>query len=107
MIYEWRIYEVVPGKMPNIVRRFGEITNALFQRHGIDVVGYWTTTVGANDQFVYMLRWKDMTHRQEVWAKFQADPEWQQKRAETVKDGEIVARVTNSILTPTSYSPLQ
>lgn len=107
MIYEWRIYEAVPGKMPNIVRRFGEITNALFKKHGVDVVGYWTTAVGANDQFVYMLRWESLEARTRIWAAFQADPEWQKARAETVKDGEIVSRVTNSLLTPTNYSPLQ
>ncbi len=107
MIYEWRVYEVVPGKMPNMVRRFGEVTDALFKKHGIDVVGYWTTTIGANDQFVYMLHFESFEHRQKAWSSFQADPEWQQKRAESVKDGEIVARVTNSILTPTRFSPLQ
>lgn len=107
MIYEWRIYEVVPGKMPNLYRRFGEITNDLFKRHGIDVVGYWTTVVGPNDQFVYMLRFESLEARDKQWAAFQADPEWTQKRAETVKGGEIVARVTNQILRPTAYSPLQ
>lgn len=107
MIYEWRIYEVVPGKMPNITRRFGEITDAIFKRHGIEVVGYWTTAIGPNDQFVYMVRFENLEARDKAWASFQADPEWNQKRAETVKDGEIVARVTNQILRPTAYSPLQ
>lgn len=107
MIYEWRVYEAVPGKMPNIVRRFGEITDALFKKHGIDVVGYWTTVIGANDQFVYLVRFNDLEHRQKAWASFQSDPEWQKARAETVKDGEIVARVTNSILRPTDFSALQ
>ena len=64
MIYEWRVYEVMPGKMPNMVRRFGEVTDALFKKHGIHVVGYWTTTIGANYQFVYMLRFESFDYRQ-------------------------------------------
>jgi len=36
-----------------------------------------------------------------------ADPEWQTKRAETEKDGAIVAKVVNSILQPTAFSSVK
>jgi hypothetical protein len=41
MIYEYRAYYIVPGRMPDIQRRFGDITMKLFGKHGIRVVGFW------------------------------------------------------------------
>jgi hypothetical protein len=35
------------------------------------------------------------------------DPEWLKARAETEKDGPIVAKVTNYILEPTHYSSVR
>jgi hypothetical protein len=40
MIYEWRIYEVMPGKMNLLHDRFQKITLKLFEKHGIKVVGF-------------------------------------------------------------------
>jgi hypothetical protein len=36
-----------------------------------------------------------------------ADPEWLAARAETEKNGPIVARIENRLLSPTSYSRLR
>ena len=41
------------------------------------------------------------------WSAFQNDPEWKAKRAETEKDGPIVASVANMILSPTSFSSVK
>ena len=34
MLYELRTYEAMPGKLPNVVRRFGDFTAQAFERHG-------------------------------------------------------------------------
>jgi hypothetical protein len=49
----------------------------------------------------------DAGKRPEKWNAFQADPEWHAQRAETEKNGAIVARVENSILQPTSFSAVK
>jgi hypothetical protein len=36
-----------------------------------------------------------------------ADPDWHRVRAESEKDGPIVARVRNELWRPTPYSPMQ
>src|SRR5437667_9297842 len=41
MIYEYRAYYVMPGRMPDIQKRFAEITLNLFKKHGI-IVGLAT-----------------------------------------------------------------
>src|SRR5260370_7387143 len=42
VVYELRIYHVVPGKIENLVARFRDHTMKLFADHGIKSVAYWT-----------------------------------------------------------------
>jgi hypothetical protein len=106
MIYELRTYAVVPGRMPALHKRFSEVTLGHFARHGIKVVGFWTSDIGgASNELVYMLAFDSLADREQRWAAFQSDTEWQEKRALSERDGPIVARVTNAILRATPYSP--
>ncbi len=107
MIYEWRVYEVVPGKMPALHDRFQRITLKLFQKHGIRVVGFWEATVGTSNTLYYMLAFESMAEKERLWNSFISDPEWVEARKETERDGPIVQRVSNMLLTPTVYSPMK
>ena len=80
MIYELRTYEAVTGRMPALHKRFAETTLALFAKHGIKVVGFWTSDIGgASNELVYMLAYESLADREQRWSAFAADPEWQQK----------------------------
>lgn len=107
MIYEYRVYEAMPGKLPALNTRFREVTLRLFEKHGLKVVGFWETVVGTSNQLHYMLSFQNLGDRERAWAAFGADAEWQAARAESEKDGPLVARIQNSIWRPTDYSPLQ
>lgn len=107
MIYELRSYDVVPGRMPAMHARFQNHTMGLFRKHGIEVVGFWEVVVGTSNVLHYVVRFEDLGHRERAWAAFGADPEWQRVRAESERDGAIVARVRNEIWRPVPYSPMQ
>ena len=107
MLYELRIYEVVPGKLEAMKARFVNHAIPLWKKHGIKLVGFWEPLVGTSNQLVYILEFHDMGHREKVWQAFMDDPEWRKARQETEKDGPLVARVINSFLRPTLFSPLQ
>ena len=107
MIHELRIYEAVPGKLPELNQRFETITLALWEKHGIRQAGFWTAEIGTSNELVYLLEWQSLAEREQKWSAFQADPEWNEKRAQTEANGPIVARVRNSILRPTRYSKVQ
>jgi heme-degrading monooxygenase HmoA len=107
MIYELRIYEVVPGRLPDLNRRFETITTKIWDRLGIKQAGFWTADVGTSNELIYLLAWESLAEREQKWTAFQADPEWNEKRAKTEENGAIVARVRNSFLRPTSYSSVQ
>ena len=108
MLYELRIYECVPGKLPDLLKRFDTITLKLWEKHGIKQAGFFTTVVGeSNQDLTYFLAWESLADREKKWAAFQSDQEWITKRAETEKDGQIVMNVSNQMLAPTAFSSVK
>jgi hypothetical protein len=107
VIYEIRIYDAMPGKLPALNDRFANITLGYFEKYGIKSVGYWTDVIGISGRLTYMLAFDDLAHRDRAWAAFGADQERIARFAETEKDGPLVARVENRIMRPTAYSPMQ
>lgn len=108
MIHELRIYHCLPGRLPALLKRFETVTLGLWQKHGIRQAGFWTVAIGeSNLALYYLLEWESLAEREQKWAAFQADPEWQAKRAESERDGPIIERVVNQILQPTSFSSVR
>jgi len=108
MIYELRIYHCVAGRLPDLLKRFETITLPIWERHGIRQAGFWTTWIGeSNQDLTYMLAWESMAEREEKWNAFAADPEWLEKRAGTEANGQIVASLSSSFLTPTAFSSVK
>ncbi len=108
MIYELRIYRTLPGRLPNLLARFQNHTLRIWERHGIRQAGFWTTLVGeSNYDLTYLLAWDSLADREVKWPAFAADPEWLAARAESEKDGQIVANISNQFLIPTAFSSVQ
>ena len=108
MVHELRVYHIVPGRMPAILKRFDTVTCRLFEKHGIKQVGFWTVAIGeSSSDLVYMLQWESLADRDKKFAAFAADSEWIEARAKSEADGPIVASITNSILMPTSFSAMK
>ena len=105
MIYELRIYRCVPMRLPALLKRFDTITLKIWEKHGIKQAGFWTTLIGeSNHDLFYMLAWESLAEREKKFGAFMSDPEWIAARAETEKDGPIVATLSSEILVPTSFS---
>jgi hypothetical protein len=108
MIYEMRVYRCLPGRMPALLNRFQNATLAIWERYGIRQAGFWTTLIGeSNQDLTYMLAWESMAEREKIWTAFHADPEWVAKRAESEKDGPIIANINSSFLQPTAFSSVK
>ena len=108
MIYELRIYHCIPGRLPALLKRFETITLDLWKRRGIRQAGFWTVLIGeSNQDLYYMLAWESMAEREQKWTAFMSDPEWIAKRAESEKDGAIIANVSNQFLMPTAFSSVK
>ena len=108
MVHELRVYHIVPGRMPAILKRFDTVTCRLFEKHGIKQVGFWTVAIGeSTSDLVYMLQFESLADREKKWAAFQSDPDWISARAKTEEDGQIVANIVNQLLVPTSFSSVK
>jgi len=108
MLYELRVYHCMPGRLPDLMKRFDTITLKLWDQHGIRQAGFWTTLIGeSNHTLTYMVAWESLAEREQKWAKFGADPEWIKARAQTEANGPLLTKVTNEILQPTSFSSVK
>ena len=105
MIHELRVYHCASGRLPALLKRFETTTLALWEKHGIRQAGFWTVEIGeSNQDLFYLLEWESLAEREAKWTAFQNDPEWHAKRAESERDGPIVASLGNTILRPTAFS---
>jgi hypothetical protein len=108
MLYELRIYHCISGRLPALLKRFETVTLRMFEKHGIRQAGFWTTQIGeSNNDLYYLLAWESLAERERKMAAFMADPEWLAARAESERDGPIVASIKNMILQPTAFSAVK
>lgn len=107
MLYELRVFDVVPGKLPALNDRFEHVTMPIFEKYGMKVVGFWTDEIGTSNRLTLMLAFEDAAQRAKAWASFSTDHEWIAKSAESERDGPLIAKITNTLMAPTSYSPMK
>ena len=119
-VYEMRVYYTHDGKFDDIISRFENHTTKLFDKHGFNNVGYWTTLKkdslsfadkfifqnDGKDALVYIVSFKDMDTRNQSWESFINDPEWISVFEESRKDGPIVREIEQVFLSPTIFSNL-
>ena len=113
-VYELRVYHAVPGRMDRLLGRFPKEV-AIFKRCGMPGVAFWTpaedggpegpAAIKAGQTLVYMLHHASREAARANWAKFRADPEFLAVKAESEKDGPIVAKVESTFLQRTDFSP--
>ncbi len=108
MIYEQRIYHAMPGRMPDLLSRFEQVTLPIWARLGIRPAGFWTVLVGGSNQdLIYLLAWDSMAEREQKWAAFSADPEWLEKRRKTEQNGPLISSLSNAFWQPTAFSTVR
>jgi hypothetical protein len=103
--FELRTYTVQPDSPGNIDvlhKRFREVSQRLFLKHGMNVIGFWQP-VAMPDTLVYMLAYKDNAARDAEWAAFNADPEWVKART----DMNVRLMVNQVFMNAADYSPLK
>ena len=108
-VYELRIYICNPGKLDALHARFRDHTCQLFQKHGMEVVGFWTPTQGAEakDTLYYIVAFPSVEAQKKAWRAFETDPEWKRAKGDSEKNGVLVKKVISKNLTATDYSPIR
>lgn len=108
VIYELRIYYAMPGRLPDLHRRFENVVLPMWKERDIRPVGFWTVVVGPNSQALYyLLQWNGMAERESRFNAFRSDPEWIRRREETERNGPLVEHNESMFLQPTPYSNMK
>ena len=109
MIYELRTYYVHPGKDADIHKRFREHTMAIFEKHGMKNIGYWSPAEPKEDSpaLIYIVAHANREQAKVNWKEFSMDPEWQAVQKASEANGKIVSKVESVFLNPTDYSQLK
>jgi hypothetical protein len=108
-VFELRTYYCYPGKLDALKTRFREHTTKIFEKHGMQNIGYWTFEDEPlkDNTLVYIIAHESRDAAKKNWAEFGADPEWQKVRADSEANGKIVEKVDSKFLDPTDFSKLQ
>jgi hypothetical protein len=108
-VFEIRTYTTEPGKLEALLARFRDQTSKLFEKHGIENVGYWTPAdePHASDTLIYVIAHPSRDAAKKNWDAFIADPEWHKARDESEASGKIVSKVESVYMKPTDFSPLK
>ena len=107
-IFELRVYHCFDGKLPGLLKRFREHTMALFERHGITNVAYWTPVDDGElkgKTLFYVIKYPSREEATIRWKAFANDPEWKAVSAASEADGKLVEHVDSTFLEMTDFSP--
>jgi hypothetical protein len=105
-LFELRTYTAVPGKLENVVARFRNHTVKLFEKHGMENIGYWVAK-DTPDTLIYIVAHKNKAAADASWAAFRKDPEWAKVKAETEARGRIVEKVVSVYMGPVDFSKMK
>lgn len=109
-VYELRIYTANEGKLEALKARFRDHTVALFKKHHLNVIGYWTPSSDdpkSKDTLIYIVAHKSREEAAQNWKAFDTDPEWVKVKAESEKGGPLVKKYDSTFMDATSFSALR
>jgi len=105
-VYELRVYKAQEGKLDALNARFRDHTMRLFEKHGIESLGYWVPTDedASKNTLIYVIKHDSRQAAAESWKGFLADPEWKQAAAESGV-GRLAGPPESTYMELTEYSP--
>jgi hypothetical protein len=106
--FELRTYSAAPGKLEDLHNRFRQHTLRLFEKHGIQNIGYWVPMDKdgkPENKLIFLLAYPSREAREKSWKGFQEDPDWKAAVKASEANGPLVTNVHNPFLQATDYSP--
>lgn len=103
--FELRIYYCLPGRLDKLIERFQNHTTRIFEKHGMENIGYWLPTKNEKNALYYILAFPSKEARQKSWADFVADPEWKDVQTKSEADGKIIESITSVVMNASDILP--
>ena len=107
-VYELRTYTCEPGKLEALKARFRDHTIRIFNKHGMESIGYWVPQdERSQNTLIYVLAHPSREEAEKNWKAFADDPEWKKVATESEASGKIVQKVERVWMDPTEFSKLK
>lgn len=108
-VFEIRTYTASEGKLLDLHARFRNHTLRLFEKHGMNNVGYWSPQDPplSSNTLIYIISHESREAAKENWDSFRKDPEWVKVQTESEANGKLVAKVDSIFMDATDYSPMK
>src|SRR3954468_13457741 len=104
MIVEQRDYHVLTGKLNELVKLYETEGIELQQRYLGNLIGVFTTDVGALSTYTSMWGYDNYTEREQRRGRLQPDDTW---KAFLGRIQPLIHTQVNRILVPTAFSPIR
>lgn len=102
MIVDVRTYTLIPRKLPVYVGLFERHALPVMKRHGLELMGYYTSHIGPLNQVVHLWRYDSLADLERKRTARDADPEW--AAFQKLTEGMVLMQ-DNKIMRPTEFSP--
>ncbi len=108
-VFELRTYTCYDGKLDALKARFRDHTIDIFNRHGMESIGYWVPQDPEKSKttLIYILAHPSREAAAQHWKEFSSDPEWKKVAAASEANGKIVSHVDSVFMDPTDFSKLK
>ncbi len=103
--FEMRIYYCFPGRLDALVERFQNHTTRIFEKHGMENIGYWLPVTNDKNALYYILAFPSKEAREKSWKDFIADPEWKEVSSKSEVNGKIIESITSVFMTAADILP--
>ncbi len=113
-VFELRTYKTPDGKLDALHKRFKSQTMAIFTKHGMTHIAYWTPTdadKGAGTTLIYILAHPSKEAGLKAFDEFRADPDWLEAKAASEKNGPLTLPEPNGVrslyMQAVDFSPIK
>ena len=103
--FELRIYYCHPGRLDALIERFQNHTTKIFEKHGMENIGYWVPVSNEKNALYYILAYPNKDARDKSWAAFSSDPQWKEVQSKSEESGKIVASVESVFMNFSEIMP--
>jgi hypothetical protein len=97
MLYEIRTYQIAPGSLSEVEKRFGEAYE--YRKKYSELTAFLHTEIGPLNEIVHIWGYRDLAERARIRAEAVKDPNW------PPKIGEFIRAMKSEIVTPFSFLP--
>jgi hypothetical protein len=104
VIVEERTYQVIAGKLPEVLKLYEEEGIGLQQEYLGNLLGWFTVDVGELSSVVSLWGYESYADREERRARLQSDARWKSFLARLQP---LLHTQWNRIMVPTSFSPIR